>query len=135
MNMAKIHTDKIEFIKNLLEEDYGYKCKKELDLPIEELGSIHRLDLGCFGKCRIPIAVEVDTKVDSPQARSNVQDLERFKELFPKAKTFHLGVNEHLTRENLEDTNICNKVDIKEKIKHENKQKIKWLVPLKLDNK
>lgn len=135
MNMAKTHTDKIEFIKNLLEEDYQYKCQKELHLPIQELGSIHRLDLGCFGKCRIPIAVEIDTKFDSPQARSNLQDLERFKELFPNAKTFHLNTNEHLTKEDLADINTCQNLIIKEEKKTEERTKIKWLGPFNFDKK
>lgn len=90
----KSHKNCIEYHKNTLEGKHNYRCKTEFDLHRD--GAIHRIDLGCFGKSKTPVALEAESKLnfDNPQVKSNADDLKEFKRIYPNSKTFHIQVDE-----------------------------------------
>lgn len=90
----KSHKNCVEYHKNQLEEKHNYKCRKEFDLA--RAGNVHKLDLGCFGKIKPPIAMEVESNnnFENPQVRSNSEDLKEFKRIYPNARTYHITTDQ-----------------------------------------
>jgi len=94
--MEKNHKNAIDFHKDILESKYNYRCRKEYPLPRNN--QIKQIDCACFHgePTRPPIAMEFEssTNWNNPQIQSNAEDLKKFKEIFPNAKTFHKHVSE-----------------------------------------
>ncbi|HRZ85394.1 MAG TPA: hypothetical protein P5277_01305 [Candidatus Paceibacterota bacterium] len=91
--MAKTQNNSVEYHKNILEERFRYKCRKEF--PVPRNGNLHAIDLGCFHKKMITIGMEIESSknFNIPQIQSNAEDLKEFARLF-NAKTFHIHASD-----------------------------------------
>jgi hypothetical protein len=105
--MEKSHKNNIEHHKNKLEQNHGFRCQREY--PVPRGGFIHRLDLGCFREKNNPSAVglevESNNNFNSPQIRSNAEDLQEFKRIHPDSKVFHIHTNQAIDFSKEIDTN------------------------------
>jgi len=122
----KNHKNVIEWHKLKLEEDFHYRCKKEMDLIRN--ANFHKVDLGCFcpdkNKPAIGVEVESSKNFDSPQIKSNAEDLKEFERIYG-GKTFHIHISDTIDfSKELEVPETDTRQDIKNK-KFEMKEKSK----------